>query len=94
MDVANESIVRIYQGHIDYLSRADLQLGFALQACDALEQCLLEEESLVRRGLRPSDWVIEQPVILEKGAVALGQELKAWDLKKREFNKKVFDQVR
>lgn len=91
---ALESMVRIYQGHIDYLSRVDLQLGSALQACDALEECLIEEESLVRRGLRPSDWVIEQPVILEKGAVALGQELKAWDLKKREFNKKVFDQVR
>ena len=91
---ALESMAPAYQGHIDYLKDAILQLGSALQACDSLEENLLGEESAVRRGMRPSDWVVEQPRVLEKGAATLAQELKAWDMKKKGFNERVFSQLR
>lgn len=90
---ALESMAPVYQGHIGYLKDADLQLGSALQACDLLEESLLGEESTVRRGMRPSDWVFEQPRVFEKGATALAQELKMWDVKKKQFHKSVFSQL-
>lgn len=74
----------LHQGHIDYLKNAELQLGSALHACGLLEESLLGEESAVRRGMRPSDWVFEQPGVLEKGAMALAQQLKTWDMNRQQ----------
>ena len=89
----------VFQGHSNYLSDADLHLGSALQACDALEalealeKSLLGEESAARRGKRPLNWVLEQPTVFENGAAALAQGMKAWDMEKEELREQTSSQL-
>ena len=81
----------VYQGQINYPSDAGLQAEFAFQTCVALEESLLGEDLAVRRGISPSNWVWEQPRLLENGAAALTQELKTWSTKKNDSVRKSSD---
>lgn len=88
---ALESMKPIYREQSDYLIKASVQLGSVLQACEYLEDSLFAQQNAVQRGMSASDWLFEQPKVLEKGKEKLVKELKVWNMRKTEANARIFE---
>ena len=88
---ALESMTPIYRNQFDYLGKASVQLGSALQACESLEESLFAQQAAVERGMSPSDWLFEQPKVLEKGKEKMVKELNVWNMRKNEVNARIFE---
>ena len=91
--LALESMQPVYRRQIQYLGTASTDLGYELQACENIEEALLQEEAAVRQGISPSSWVWEQPHILVKGANKLSEELKRWDTETEDFHQQIMKQL-
>ena len=87
---ALDSMKPIYREQSDHLSKASVQLGSALQACEGLEDNLFAQEVAVQRGISPSDWLFEQPKVLESGRAKLVKELNVWNMRRNEVNAKIY----
>lgn len=70
-----ESLESFCRGQIDYLNATDTRLGQTLQTLNNMDEALLAEAIAVRRGMRLSSWVLEQPEIMQKGAATLETQL-------------------
>ena len=88
---ALESMTPVYRNQSDYLGKASVQLGSALQACESLKESLFAQHIAVERGMSPSDWLFEQPKVLEKGKEKMVKELNVWKMRKNEVNAKILE---
>ena len=88
---ALESMKPVYRNQADYLGKASVQLGNVLQACEDLEDGLFTQQVAVQRGLSPSDWLFEQPKVLEKGRAKMMKELDVWNMRRNEVNARIFE---
>ena len=88
---ALESMKPIYKKQMAYLDTAKTQLGNVLRACENFEENLFAQEAAVQRGVSPSDWLFEQPRVLEEGKEKLIKELSVWNMRKKEAKGKILD---
>lgn len=91
---ALESMKPVYRDQSEYLRNANVQIGNALQACENLEDSLFTQQVAVQRGMNPSDWLFEQPKVLEKCRAKLMKELNVWNMRRNEFNARIFENFR
>ena len=88
---ALESMKPVHRDQSEYLSKASVQLGNVLQACESLEDSLFTQQVAVQRGMSPSDWLFEQPKVLEKGRAKMMKELNVWNMRRSEVNARIFE---
>lgn len=86
-----ESMKPVYQAQSDYLGKASVQIGSALQACESLEENLFAQQVAIRRGMSPSEWLFKQPKVLEEGKEKMAKELNVWNMRKTELNARIFE---
>lgn len=88
---ALQSMKPVYRDQSEYLSKASVQIGNVLQACENLEDSLFTQQVAVQRGMSPSDWLFEQPTVLERGRAKMMKELNVWNMRRNEVNARIFE---